>query len=114
MYNLIKIIQNLQVCYLKFHAMNDDKDLVLLENCHSWRETLSSKFVDLDNLDKIIIALPYLIIILGALMPDISTLITYIHIYIIYIIYIYKYQDRAFALLFSSEFTFGLQSIFLG
>ena len=46
-YNLIKIIQNLQVCYLKFHAMNDDKDLVLLENCHSWRETLSSKFVNL-------------------------------------------------------------------
>ena len=27
--------------------MNDDKDLVLLENCHSWRETLSSKFVNL-------------------------------------------------------------------
>ena len=59
----------------------------------SWLETLSSKFVSLDNFDKVIIDLPFFINVLSTLMPDISTLITNIYIYniILSIIYIYIY-----------------------
>ena len=59
----------------------------------SWLETLSSKFVSLDNFDKVIIAQPFFINVLSTLMPDISTLITNIYIYniILSIIYIYIY-----------------------
>ena len=55
--------------------LNYAKVLVLLENRHSWRETLRTKLVIFDNLDKITIALPYFINLLNALMPDISTLV---------------------------------------
>ena len=56
---------NLQVCYLKFHAVNDHSQGIF--SCqsdfrHSWLETLSSKFVFLDNFDKI--SLLYLILLM--------------------------------------------------
>ena len=32
--NLIEIIQNLQICYLKFHTMNDDFQAILKTHVH--------------------------------------------------------------------------------
>ena len=61
--------------YQEYVFLNYAKVLVLLENRHSWRETLRTKLVIFDNLDKITIALPYFINLLNALMPDISTLV---------------------------------------
>ena len=58
-------MQNLQVCYLKFHAMNDDSQGIFSSQSdfrHSWLETLSSKFVFLDNFDKI--SLLYLVLLM--------------------------------------------------
>ena len=61
--------------YQEYVFLNYAKVLVLLENRHSWRETLRTKLVIFDNFDKITIALPYFINLLNALMPDISTLV---------------------------------------
>ena len=39
----------IQICYLKFQAMNDENRFglkIFLENHHSWRENLSSKLVN--------------------------------------------------------------------
>ena len=63
-------------------TLNYAKVLVFLENRHWWRETLSSKFVNFGWFRQNIIALPYLINVLSTLMPDISTLITNMYIYV--------------------------------
>ena len=64
--------------------LNYVKVLVLLENRQSWRETLGSKFVSFG-------CSTHLINVLNTLIPDISTPIPNIYIYIISVFELYIY-----------------------